>query len=222
MRVAVLGQGAFGRAALTALVSEGHDVAFVGAPGGWAAHSARRDPLAEKGHEKGLPTYEGDGRNLAGLLEVANRDEKIDLIVAAHSHWFVSRKSRDLARYGAIGYHPSLLPRHRGRDAIRWTIHMRDPIAGGTVYWLSDNIDAGDILLQDWCHVHPDWDARGLWRNELFPMGVKLLVEGVWMVDRDGIATRRIPQNEELATWEPSWERPPMMRPDLRALPERA
>ena len=63
-----------------------------------------------------------------------------------------TRRSRARA-CGGIGYHPSLLPRHRGIAAVEWTILEGDPIAGGSVYHLADGWDAGAIAAQDWCFV---------------------------------------------------------------------
>ena len=77
------------------------------------------------------------------------------MIVAAHAHTFIPASVRDRARHGAVAYHPSLLPRHRGRDAVRWAIHMGDAVAGGTVYRMVDRVDAGPILAQDWCWIRP-------------------------------------------------------------------
>lgn len=133
------------------------------------------------------------------------------LIVAAHSHAFIGQRTRQVA--DAIGYHPSLLPRHRGRDAVRWTIKMGDRVAGGSVYRFDRNVDGGPVLLQDWCHVRPGWSASDLWREALFPMGVRLLRLAVAMPGLESWAGTR--QDEELATWEPSWERPPLFRPEL-------
>lgn len=90
---------------------------------------------------------------------------------------------------------------------------MRDPIAGGTVYWLTQSVDGGPIARQDWCHVRPDDDASALWRRELFPMGVRLLDAVLDDLDRRVII--EVLQDESVATWEPSWERPPLYKPEL-------
>ena len=58
-------------------------------------------------------------------IAVRNRCSDFKSYRAAHSHDFIGRKTRALSRLGALGYHPSLLPLHRGRDAIRWAVHMR-------------------------------------------------------------------------------------------------
>ena len=71
--------------------------------------------------------------------------EGTDLIVAAHTHARVSDEALARSRLGGVGYHPSLLPRHRGIAAVEWTILEGDPIAGGSVYHLADGWDAGRV-----------------------------------------------------------------------------
>lgn len=150
----------------------------------------------------------------AGTLRSNSMPVDCDLIIAAHSHDFISRAVRNRLRIGAIGYHPSLLPRHRGRDAIKWTIKLHDALAGGTVFWLNDTVDGGPIAAQEWCFVRPDDDASTLWQRELFPMGVRLLS----LVLDDIMAGQLImrDQDPELATWEPAMDGAPRLyRPEL-------
>lgn len=200
MRIALAGQKSFGRAALLAIVNAGHDVAQVFAPLG--------DRLDWEARRLDIPTAE---RLVADALA-----PDLDLIVCAHAHVFVSEKARSRTMLGGIGYHPSLLPRHRGRDAVKWTVHMGDPIAGGSIYWLSNRVDGGPIAAADWCHVAPGTTASELWRDRLFPMGVRLLVAA--LADLDAGRLVKVPQDEAAATWEPSWDRPPVERPDLPQL----
>ena len=101
--------------------------------------------------------------------------EGTDLIVAAHTHARVSPEALARSRLGGVGYHPSLLPRHRGIAAVEWTVLEGDPIAGGSVYHLADGWDAGAIAAQDWCFVGRGESARDLWERALAPMGLALL-----------------------------------------------
>ena len=50
------------------------------------------------------------------------------------------------APFGAIGAHPSLLPRHRGPDPTYWAIARGDAETGVTVHRLEADYDTGDIL----------------------------------------------------------------------------
>ncbi len=140
-----------------------------------------------------------------------------DLIIAAHSHDFISRAVRNCLPIGAIGYHPSLLPLHRGRDAVRWTIRDHDQVAGGTVFWLNDTVDGGPIAAQDWCFVRPDDTASTLWRRELFPMGVRLIDKVLYDILHGRLVMHD--QDTVCATWEPSFTGAPrLLRPELKQI----
>jgi methionyl-tRNA formyltransferase len=93
---------------------------------------------------------------------------------------------------------------------------MGDPVTGGTVYWLNQNVDGGPIAAQDWCWIRPEDNAMELWKSVLQPMGLRLF-EKV-LADIAGGTLVRVPQDESVATWEPSWDRPPVPRPDLLQL----
>jgi len=193
MRVMLVGQSWLGCQALAMIQRLGFDVSFVAAPDG--------DRLAKAAALEGIPVGDPGTR-----LPAAWVPEGVDVIVCAHAHCFITAAARARARHGALGYHPSLLPRHRGRDAVRWTIHMRDEIAGGTVYWMTDRADAGPIAAQEWCWVRPGDDAAALWRRDLGPMGVRLLERVLADVAAGRIVA--IEQDESAATWEPAFERP--------------
>ena len=130
----------------------------------------------------------GGGRQGGGIEVVVQANPKLvtaseiapntDLIVTAHSHARVSKEALAAAKLGGIGYHPSLLPRHRGIAAVEWTIREGDPIAGGSIYHLADRMDAGAIAAQDWVFVKKGETARELWERALAPLGQRLLGRG--------------------------------------------
>lgn len=205
MRVYLCGQKAFGAAALQLLLDMGQEVLGVSAPP--ESTHGRADRLWGLATDQRLPLMP------AGTLRAETLPDGVDLIVAAHSHDFIGRRTRARAKLGAIGYHPSLLPLHRGRDAIRWTIRMGEKIAGGSVYWLTDTVDGGPIAAQDWCFVRPGDTAQDLWRRDLQPMGLRLLRRTIGDIERGVLV--QVPQDAALATWEPAIEQPPLFRPDL-------
>ncbi len=207
MNLFLCGQKTFGATVLRRLRSDGHTIAGVCCP----VDASKDDAVYSAAKTFRIPVVSSGGLNANAM------PSGVDLIVCAHSHDFVGAATRRKARFGAIGFHPSLLPRHRGRDAIKWTIKMRDAITGGTVYWLDDRMDAGPVAAQRWCFVNPTDDASSLWRHTLFPMGVDLLSSVVQDVAR-GIIVRH-PQDESFATFEPACNPPPVRRPDLLGLP---
>lgn len=194
MRVALAGSRTFGVEVLRELLEHDIEVPLV--------VTGQEDKLWGKGVEAGAECTRD-------LMPMGVQEAGIDLLVSAHNHKWIQQETLDACSMGGIGYHPSLLPRHRGKDAVRWTIHMKDPIAGGTVYWLEDRggADTGPILAQAWCHVAPDETASTLWAEKLFPMGLRMLTNAVTLLDRGERVPKR-EQDERYATWEPSLERP--------------
>lgn len=202
MNILIAGQKWFGAEVFRALRAlPGVSIKAVCAPTGG-------DRLTGQANLYGVPVI------ASGTLNAASMPEGIDLIVAAHSHDFIGQATRLRAKWGGIGYHPSLLPLHRGRDAVRWAIRMGDRVTGGSVYRLSNRMDGGDVLAQRHVFIRPGDTAEELWRRDLAPLGVELLAQTVAAFTRDGYV-HGAAQDEALATWEPSIDRPPAFRPDL-------
>lgn len=201
MKVLLTGQKWFGAEVFKALRAlDGVTVAQVVAP--------PEDRLRRAAERADVPVM------LAGTLGEATMPAGIDLIVAAHSHDFISRKTRLRATYGGIGYHPSLLPLHRGRDAVKWVVRLRERVTGGTVYRLSEHVDGGNIIAQQHVLIRPDDTAEELWRRDLAPLGVCLLASTVARFAQEGFINGA-EQDEALATWEPALTGRPLYRPDL-------
>lgn len=208
MNIYLCGQRYFGREALRLILSLGHTVVGVSAPP--ETSDGRLDRLWALADHLHIPRYP------AGRLNADTLPADVDLIVAAHSYDFISRRTRLRTRLGAIGYHPSLLPLHRGRDAVRWVVKLRERITGGSVFWLNDTVDGGPIAAQDWCFVQRGDTAEELWRRDLQPMGLRLLERTLTDIARGVLV--QVPQDHTLATWEPSLNPPPLYRPDLLML----
>lgn len=192
MKCTLIGSRYFGAAMFEHLREDGMEVVRVVAP-------SAEDRLAVAAQAAGVPL---------SILESPRRvpgsdlHEDTDLIIAAHTHAFVSKEALARARLGGVGYHPSLLPRHRGIAAVEWTLLEGDPIAGGSIYHLDDGWDAGAIVAQDWCFVHKGESARELWERALSPLGLKLLRQVARHAAEYG-ELPAYPQDERFATRAP-------------------
>jgi methionyl-tRNA formyltransferase len=76
------------------------------------------------------------------------------LISAAHEH-FIPAAIRGTLRLGAVGLHPSLLPRYRGSYPLWWALRNREHEVGLTLFHLVDRIDAGPVIDQHRVAVLP-------------------------------------------------------------------
>jgi len=193
MRITLVGSRHFGVTTLNMLREHGVDVVRV-------VVADADDRLAAAARSAGIEAVVQADPRLVVASEIAPRT---DLIVTAHSHARVSKGALAAARLGGIGYHPSLLPRHRGMAAVEWTIKEGDPIAGGTVYHLAERMDAGAIAAQDWCFVKKGEIARELWERALAPLGQRLLAEVIDFAKAHGTLPAK-PQDEQFATKAPS------------------
>ena len=198
MNLTIVGSRYFGATVFEALRADGVAIRQVVAP-------AADDRLARAAQDAGVPVHVlADPRIVPGEAIA----DGTDLIVAAHTHARVSDEALARSRLRGVGYHPSLLPRHRGIAAVEWTILSGDPIAGGTVYHLADGWDRGAIAMQDWCFVAKGENARELWERALAPMGLDLLKRVARHAAAHG-ALPSHPQDERFAT------KAPMIRPTI-------
>lgn len=206
-KVFLTGSGWFGHQAAERIAAEGHQLVGIAAP--LESRRGGVDLLAAYARRLDVPLTP------APLLRADSVPAGTDAIMAAHSHAFVGRLTRAKARH-ALGYHPSLLPLHRGRDAVRWQARLGERVVGGSIYHLTDRIDGGPIAAQQHLIVGGNLSASTLWRDHLAPLGLDLIARVLADVDTGRVAV--LPQNDRLATWEPSFDSEPVYRPELLEL----
>ena len=179
MKIVIIGQSDFGKAAFEAFVARGDTVAgvfcAVEKPG------TRPDALRVAAQAAGTEVHQ-----LASLrsdeAHTAMRTIAPDLIVMAYVTQFAPQSLVTIPKLGAIQYHPSLLPRHRGPSAIGWAIAQGDTHTGLTIFRPTDGLDEGPVILQKSCDIGPDETLGELYFNKLFPMGVAALLEAADLV----------------------------------------
>lgn len=197
MKIALIGQSAFGKAVLEALADrEEYDIVGVfAAPDG----RRRREPLATAAEASDIPVWQFKRMRDQKCIDVF-RSLDADLCVMAYVTDIVPNEIIDAPSNGTIQYHPSLLPLHRGPSSINWAIIQGDTETGLSIFWPDEGLDTGPILMQKRVEIEPDDSVGSLYFNHLFPMGVEALVESV-----DQVATGnapRIVQDENHATYE--------------------
>jgi len=127
-----------------------------------------------------------------------------DLGITVHSFEIIKPDLLTSTRLGWIGFHPSLLPRHRGKSAIEWALRMKDIVTGGTIYWLSEKIDEGDIFLQQWCWLDHDKTAKRVWDEDIRPLGLLLFEQAFGKFNRNHIYGMDQALLQKFATIEPA------------------
>jgi len=172
------------------LARDGHTIVWAGLCRKEAIGSRRLTRLLGKDRVRIVPDL---ARAAADV-----RAREPDLVVS----WFWTRKVppafRAIAKLGAIGVHPSLLPRHRGPDPYFWAIDAGDSVTGVTAHVLDDEYDTGAILGSRELPVGPTWNAWTL-AKKLDRPSLALLRDVVSSFAR-GELPKAVPQDDARAT----------------------
>lgn len=200
MRVIVMGQQAFGQAALEKILAAGIDevVAVYTAPD---KEGKPIDPIKQTALDRGLPLYQPANFTDEAILSDM-RALNADVMVMAYVIIFVPEAARDIPKLGSICFHPSLLPLHRGPSSINWPIIWGSTKSGLSWFYPTDGLDEGEILLQKEVDIGPDDTLGDIYFKKIFPLGVDSTLE-VLDAFRSGKLVR-IQQDESKATYE-SW-----------------
>jgi methionyl-tRNA formyltransferase len=197
MRIALIGQAAFGADVFKGLWAQGRQVAGVFCP---PDRGSKVDPLKEAALAAGLPVFQPQR-----LKDPEAYDHMVslnpDLAVLAFVTDIVPGKVLAVPKLGSICYHPSILPKYRGASAINWAVINGETKTGLTIFWVDAGIDTGDILLQKEVEVGPGDTTGEIYFNKLYPMGVAACIEAVDLIAQG--KAPRIPQDHSRGTYDP-------------------
>lgn len=94
---------------------------------------------------------------------------------------------------GTFNLHASLLPQYRGAAPINWAIINGEKQTGVTTFFLQQQIDAGNIILQQTVQID-DADTAGILHDKLMEAGGALVIKTVETIANGTVKT--INQNE--------------------------
>jgi methionyl-tRNA formyltransferase len=197
MRIVLIGQASFGQKVLEALLNKVEQVVAVYVPPD--KPGAKIDPLKESAQKQSIPVFQPGRMRDPGVYEKFV-ELAPDLCVMAFVTDIVPASILNCPRLGTIQYHPSLLPRHRGRSSINWAIMNGDTKTGITILWPDAGIDTGPILLQKEAEISPTDTVGSLYYDKLFPLGIDAIVESIDLINKG--KAPKIPQDESQATYE--------------------
>jgi methionyl-tRNA formyltransferase len=144
--------------------------------------------LASVARERGVPVFEGlDLKSEHGVSTLA--DCALDLLVVVGWTRLVPAPVLALPRFGCVGFHASLLPRHRGRAPVNWAIIRGERRTGATMLMLDPGVDTGPIIDQRPIDIG-FYDTCGTVYERVAAAGVEMLTSHLPAI-LEGRATRR-------------------------------
>jgi len=198
MRVVFFGSAEIGFPSLEALLASPQDVvaAVVTQPDRPSGRNRKRTPCPVKSFalERGIAVLSPEKVN-ESLAELSALEADLFVVVAYGQ--YIPPAALALPKNGAINLHPSLLPKYRGASPIQWAVANGDTLTGVTILYVSEKMDAGEILLQCSVPIGPE-DTSATLEPILAEEGAGLLMAAVQQI-RAG-TVRPVQQNDAAAT----------------------
>lgn len=153
-------------------------------PVGRHHNELQASPVKQYAVAQGLPLLQPEKLKNEEFLD-ALRAWKADLqIVVAFR--MLPEVVWNMPRLGTFNLHASLLPQYRGAAPINWAVMNGDTETGITTFFLTHEIDTGEVIQQ--VHVPiADTDDVGIVHDKLMMLGGELVVETVDAILNDTV-----------------------------------
>lgn len=115
-----------------------------------------------------------------------------DIICVASMSQLLPKEVFSIPIYGAINFHPALLPKYRGPRPLFWPYYFMEPDVGVTIHYIDEGEDTGDIILQKKIPI-PLGTPGGELVGEIINSGASLMAQALDEISKSTV--NRIPQN---------------------------
>ncbi|MGN6803718.1 MAG: methionyl-tRNA formyltransferase [Ginsengibacter sp.] len=195
-RIVFMGTPEFAVASLNKLYESGYNiVGVVTAPDKPAGRGMKLSESAVKKYaaEKGLKILQPVKlKDPAFLDELRSLKANVQVVVAFR---MLPEVVWNMPPMGTINLHASLLPQYRGAAPINWAIINGEKETGVTTFKLQQEIDTGNILLQEKIPIAHDETAGSL-HDKLMVTGADLLLKTIRELQNGTL--KEIPQHSPL------------------------
>ena len=200
MRIVFMGTPDFAEESLRALLEAGEDVAAVFTQPDKPRGRGMREsfsPVKTLAVERGIPVYQPVTFKDGAATELLRTLAPELLVVVAYGR-ILPQAFLDVAKYGSINVHGSLLPKYRGAAPIQWAVLNGDKTTGVSVQYMAAAMDAGDVIASRETEIG-EFETSGELFDRLKTLGAELLAETVRKIASGSVI--RVPQNEADATY---------------------
>ncbi|TAH25752.1 MAG: methionyl-tRNA formyltransferase [Cytophagales bacterium] len=137
-------------------------------------------PVKEAALKYGIPVLQPEKLKSPDFLEqLRSFQADLQIVVAFR---MLPELVWNMPRLGTFNLHASLLPQYRGAAPINWAIINGASETGLTTFFLKQEIDTGDILLQEKEPILPE-DNVGTLYERLMNKGARLILKTVLLVE---------------------------------------
>lgn len=197
MRIVLAGSVSFSERTLAALIRNGADVAGVlGLDPSASKNVSDYSDLAPLAASANIP-YRPFTKINAPEIVHAVREWQPDVLFVVGLSQLVHEEMMRIPRMGGIGFHPTRLPKGRGRAPVAWLTHDEEDGAA-SFFVLENDADAGAIFVQEPFRVE-----RGAYAQEVI-QAVRDAIDRAldrWLPRLLSGEWNPVPQNEAEASW---------------------
>ena len=154
------------------------------------------DRLDDLASEAGVPHYSTSDINDDGTLDWIGKQDP-DVAFCIGWSQLIGARLLALPRMGFIGYHPSMLPRNRGRHPLIWALVLGLKETGSSFFLMDHGADSGSLLSQRRIGISADDDAASLYRK-MTSTAIEQIDDLLRMLEDDQF--EGLPQDEGNAT----------------------
>ncbi|MBL6720611.1 MAG: methionyl-tRNA formyltransferase [Planctomycetes bacterium] len=150
MRTLFLGSPPFATPVLERLLASSHEVVGVVTPPDRRSGRGRalqRNPVAAAAHARGCPVLQPESMRAPESVAWLREQDPEVLAVASYGE-LLRTEVLELAPFGALNVHGSLLPRWRGASPVQAALLAGDTETGISIQQMVLELDAGDVLLE--------------------------------------------------------------------------
>lgn len=192
MKIVFMGTPDFAKESLEAIYNEGYDIeAVVTNPDKPKGRGMKMiaSPVKEFAIEKDLKIYQPvKVRNNTEFIDELKKINPDVICVVAYGK-ILPKEILEIAKYGCINVHGSLLPQYRGAAPIQWAVLNGDKTTGITTMYMDEGMDTGDIIFKREVEIGENETTGELW-DKLSKIGGELLVETLKNIE-NGTAPRK-------------------------------
>lgn len=151
-------------------------------------------PVKEYALENNLKIYQPNKvRENAKFIEEIKKLNPDVICVVAYGK-ILPKELLEIPRFGCINVHPSLLPKYRGSTPIQTAIINGDKTTGVTTMYMDEELDSGDIILQEEIKIEDNQTAGEIW-DILAQIGANLLVETLDKIENNTAPRKKQGEN---------------------------
>ena len=200
MKVIFMGTPDFSVGTLEALVLAGYEVVLAvtqpDKPKG-RGKEMQFTPVKECALKYNIPVYQPRRVREPECIEELRKYEADIMVVVAFGQ-ILPKEILEMAPYGCVNVHASLLPKYRGAAPIQWAIIDGETVTGVTTMQMNEGLDTGDMLLKTEVIIE-EKETGGSLHDKLADAGAKLCIETLKGLEEGRITP--IPQGETTTSY---------------------